>query len=59
MLPRRCTSVEAIGVTATTIADAMIEAAGITETMVDADSHKSQRAGAGILLIPAYRAAPP
>jgi hypothetical protein len=47
MLPRRCTSVEAIGATATTIADAMIEAAEITETMVDADSVKSQRAGLG------------
>ena len=52
MLPRRCTTVEAIGATATTIADGtMIEAARITTTgtMVDADSLKSQRAGAGIL----------
>jgi hypothetical protein len=52
MLPQRCTTVEAIGATATTIADGtMIEAARITttETMVDADSLKSQRAGAGIL----------
>jgi hypothetical protein len=52
MLPQRCTTVEAIGVTVTTIAGGtMIEAARITttETMVDADSLKSQRAGAGIL----------
>jgi hypothetical protein len=41
MLPQRCTTVEAIGATATRIADGtMIEAARITatETMVDADS---------------------
>jgi hypothetical protein len=58
MLPRRCTTVGAIGATATTIADGtiiadgtMIAAARITttETMVDADRLESQRAGAGIL----------
>jgi hypothetical protein len=51
MLPQRCTTVGAIGATATTIADGtMIEAARITtiETMVDADRLESQRAGAGI-----------
>jgi hypothetical protein len=49
MLPRRCTTVEAIGATATTIADAMIEAARITTTMGGTDSLESQRAGAGRL----------
>lgn len=52
MLPQRSTSVEAIGVTATTIADAaMIEGGRIivTGTMVDAVSLSAQRAGAGIL----------